>query len=129
MPPRKGQNTQKTICFDNKITLSPFPKKVEKSMQIGTPKVIIVDAERHRRTPRLSAISGKAIDVWVVVFYGLWPIQCATLADFGRRCHYSTIKNRNTKSKTILLQNGWQNPMIIMPKPLKYHQHGTQNLH
>ena len=43
----------------------------------------IVDAERHRRTPRLSAISGKAIDVWVAVFYGLWPIQCATLAEIG----------------------------------------------
>ena len=26
----------------------------------------IVDAERHRRTPRLSAISGKAIRVWVL---------------------------------------------------------------
>ena len=44
---------------------------------------VIVDAERHRRTPRLSAISGKAIDVWVAVFYGLWPIQCATLAEIG----------------------------------------------
>ena len=43
----------------------------------------VVDAERHRRTPRLSAISGKAIDVWVAVFYGLWPIQCATLAEIG----------------------------------------------
>ena len=43
----------------------------------------IVDAERHRRTPRLSAISGKAIDVCVAVFYGLWPIQCATLAEIG----------------------------------------------
>ena len=31
---------------------------------------IIVDAERHRRTPRLSAISGKGIDVWVAVFMG-----------------------------------------------------------
>ena len=43
----------------------------------------IADAERHRRTPRLSAISGKAIDVWGAVFYGLWPIQCATLAEIG----------------------------------------------
>ena len=46
-------------------------------------KNFILDAERHRRTPRLSAISGKAIDVWVAVFYGLWPIQCATLAEIG----------------------------------------------
>ena len=44
---------------------------------------VSLDAERHRRTPRLSAISGKAIDVWVAVFYGLWPIQCATLAEIG----------------------------------------------
>ena len=43
----------------------------------------IVDAERHRRTPRLAAISGKAIRVWVAGFYGLWPIQCATLAEIG----------------------------------------------
>ena len=34
-------------------------------MAKGTPKVI-VDAERHRRTPRLSAISGKAIRAWAV---------------------------------------------------------------
>ena len=66
-----------------KITLSASSKKLEKSMPDGTPKVVIVDAERHRRTPRLSAISGKAIDVWGAVFYGLWPIQCATLAEIG----------------------------------------------
>ena len=46
-------------------------------------KISSLDAERHRRTPRLSAISGKAIDVWVAVLYGLWPIQCATLAEIG----------------------------------------------
>ena len=46
-------------------------------------KNFIVDAERHRRTPRLSAISGKAIDVCVAVFFGPWPIQCATLAGMG----------------------------------------------
>ena len=44
---------------------------------------VSLDAERHRRTPRLSAISGKAIDVWVAVFYKLWPIQCVTLAEIG----------------------------------------------
>ena len=43
----------------------------------------IVDAERHRRTPRLSAISGKAIDLCDAVCFGLWPIQCATLAEIG----------------------------------------------
>ena len=49
---------------------------LEKGMQ-----KVSLDAERHRRTPRLSAISGKVIDVWGAVFLGLWPIQCATLAD------------------------------------------------
>ena len=29
-----------------------------------------LDAERHRRTPRLSAISGKAIRVWAAGFFG-----------------------------------------------------------
>ena len=42
-----------------------------------------LDAERHRRTPRLSAISGKAIDLCDAVCFGLWPIQCATLAEIG----------------------------------------------
>ena len=37
-------------------------------MQNGRPKVIIVNAERHRRTPRLVAISGVAMYVWVVGF-------------------------------------------------------------
>ena len=50
----------------------------EKGMQ-----KVSLDAERHRRTPRLSAISGKAIDVCVAVSVGLWPIQCATLAETG----------------------------------------------
>ena len=31
---------------------------------------ISLDAERHRRTPRLSAISGKAIRVWAAGFFG-----------------------------------------------------------
>ena len=52
-------------------------------MQKGMRIVVIVDAVRHRRTPRLSAISGKAIDVRGAVFYGLWPIQCAMLAEIG----------------------------------------------
>ena len=55
-------------------------KKIKKSMQKGTHKDI-VDAERHRRTPRLSAISGKAIRG------GLWAwaeaIQCETLVEIG----------------------------------------------
>ena len=37
-------------------------------MKKGMPKVVIADAERHRRTPRLSAISEKAIDVWAAGF-------------------------------------------------------------
>ena len=43
----------------------------------------IQDAERHRRTPRLSAISGKMVDVWAAGFLRMWPIQCATLAEIG----------------------------------------------
>ncbi len=65
----------------------------------------IVDAERHRRTPRLSAISGKAIDVWVAVFYGLWPIQCATLAEIGDAAITVLSKLGIEKVKTIILQN------------------------
>ena len=45
-------------------------EKIEKSMQKGMPNVVIVDAERHRRTPRLSAISGKAIRAWAGGFFG-----------------------------------------------------------
>ena len=41
----------------------------------------IQDAERHRRTPRLSAISGKAIDVWVAVFF--WAVA-DSMRDAGR---------------------------------------------
>ena len=43
----------------------------------------IQDAERHRRTPRLSAISGKMVDACDAVCFWLWPIQCATLAEIG----------------------------------------------
>ena len=106
------------------FTLSPFLKKVEKSMPKGRLKVI-VNAERHRRTPRLLAISGGAI------CRGLWAWAVAdSMRDAGRnwrRCHYSTIKNRNRKSKATLLQNGWQTQTNIMPKPSKYHQHGAWN--
>ena len=60
-----------------------------------------------------------------VFFSGLWPIQCATLAEIWRRCHYSTTKFRNRKIKAIwletILQNGWLNHSSIMPKPFKYH--------
>ena len=41
----------------------------------------IVDAERHRRTPRLSAISGKAIRVWAAGFFG---IVADSMRDAGR---------------------------------------------
>ena len=43
----------------------PFSKKVEESMPKGISEVI-VDAERHRRTPRPLAISGKTIYVRVL---------------------------------------------------------------
>ena len=31
-------------------------------------RISSIDAERHRRTPRLSAISGKMVDVWAAGF-------------------------------------------------------------
>ena len=49
----------------------------------------------------------------------LWAVADLT-RDAGRnwrRSHYSTIKNLNRKSKTIILQNGWLNHSNIMPKP------------
>ena len=88
-------------------------------------KNFIVDAERHRRTPRLSAISGKMVDVWAA---GFLRAVADSMRDAGRnwrRCHYSTIKFRNRKIKAIwletILQNGWLNHSNIMPKPSKYH--------
>ena len=85
----------------------------------------IQDAERHRRTPRLSAISGKMVDVWAA---GFLRAVADSMRDAGRnwrRCHYSTIKFRNRKIKAIwletILQNGWLNHSNIMPKPPKYH--------
>ena len=85
----------------------------------------IQDAERHRRTPRLSAISGKMVDVWAA---GFLRAVADSMRDAGRnwrRCHYSTIKFRNRKIKAIwletILQNGWLNHSNIMPKPSKYH--------
>ena len=44
-------------------------KKYKKSMPKWASKVSL-DAERHRRTPRLSAISGKAIRAWAAGFFG-----------------------------------------------------------
>ena len=72
-----------------------FRKQVDK---------IIVDAERHRRTPRLSAISGKAIRVWVAVFFGLWPIQCATLAEISDAA-FTVSSKIETESVNSFLQS------------------------
>ena len=50
----------------------------------------IQDAERHRRTPRLPAISGMMVDVWAAGF--LWAVA-DSMRDAGRnwrRCHYNT---------------------------------------
>ena len=56
-------------------------------------KKFIVDAERHRRTPRLAAISGKAIRVWNVGFFGA---EADSMRDAGRnlRCWHSNNKKR-----------------------------------
>ena len=44
-------------------------------------KLRIVDAERHRRTPRLPAISGKAIRVWAA---GFFEAVADSMRDAGR---------------------------------------------
>ena len=97
--------------IQKKSTTNPSKIVLEKAMQISSkmePKSI-VDAERHRRTPRLSAISGKAIDVWAVVFYGLWPIQCATLAEIG------------DAAITVLSNFGIEKVKLFYCKTDKYH--------
>ena len=117
----------------------------------------IVDAERHRRTPRLSAISGKAIRAWVV---GLgcgrfnvrrWQIL-ATFGDIRRHLAIKATKKWATGVKisaNLVLksnQNLWKIKVasrmrfwsvlgrpwgakwsILGDQPSKYHQNGSQN--
>ena len=77
----------------------------------------IQDAERHRRTPRLSAISGKMVDVWAA---GFLRAVADSMRDAGRnwrRCHYSTIKNRQQfycKTGDKIRQISCQNPQNII---------------
>ena len=65
---------------------SLFSKKVEKSMPKGISKVI-VDAKRHRRTPRPWAISGKTIYIRMM---GL--IQIDSMRNTGRKLATLAIK-------------------------------------
>ena len=51
--------THRHALYKGILVVNAYYDKIEKFIQ---------DAERHRRTPRLSAISGKAIDVWVAAF-------------------------------------------------------------
>ena len=47
-------STHRNIMYEGILVVDAFYDKIENLIQ---------DAERHRRTPRLPAISGKAIDV------------------------------------------------------------------
>ena len=65
-------------------------------------KNFIQDAERHRRTPRLSAISGKMVDVWAA---GFLRAVADSMRDAGRNLatlplQYYQISD--WKNKTIL---------------------------
>ena len=90
----------------------------------GMPKVSL-DAERHRRTPRLSAISGNAIRVWAAVFFGAMADSMRDAGRNWRRCLYNTIKFRNRKIK-LIIQISCQNLQNIIldrvaaqpPRPL-----------
>ena len=73
-------------------------------MQKGSSKVI-VDAERHRRTPRTLAVESKAL-------------ESKKSADIGR--HWRG-KKRKKHAKTMNIS-----PKRV-PKSLKYHQNGSQN--
>ena len=108
--------THRNALYKGILVVNAYYDKIENFIQ---------DAERHRRTPRLSAISGKMVDVWAA---GFLRAVADSMRDAGRnwrRCHYSTIKFRNRKIKAIwletILQNGWLNHSNIMPKPPKYH--------
>ena len=72
-------------------------------------RISSLDAERHRRTPRLSAISGKAIRVWAAGFFGAVADSMRDAGRNWRRCLYNTIKFPYRKRKTMLLETELQN--------------------
>ena len=71
----------------------------EKAMQKAS-----LDAERHRRTPRLSAISGKAIHVWAAGFFGAVADSMRDAGRNWRRCLCNTTELPCWKSTAILLE-------------------------
>ena len=78
--------------YEGILVVDAYYDKIEKLIQ---------DAERHRRSPRLAAISCKMVDVWAA---GFLRAVADSMRDAGRnwrRCHYSTIKIRNRKIKAI----------------------------
>ena len=83
----QNQGYRKDGKIDEKTMQKGGCQKVGKSMPKGTPKVI-VDAERHRRTPRLSATSGKAICVRVL---GL--TQADSMREAGRNWRRLRLKS------------------------------------
>ena len=54
-------STHRNALYEGILVVDAYYDKIENFIQ---------DAERHRRTPRLAAISGKAIDAWVAGFFG-----------------------------------------------------------
>ena len=80
------QKSYPCVHRDTIFTFSTFREQNEKDMKNGGQKVI-VDAERHRRTPRPWATSGKTIYVRML---GL--IQIDSMRDTGRKLATLAIK-------------------------------------
>ena len=52
-------STHRNALYEGILVVDAYYDKIKKLIQ---------DAERHRRTPRLPAISGKMVDVWAAGF-------------------------------------------------------------
>ena len=106
-------SSHRNTMYEGILVVDAYYDKIEKLIQ---------DAERHRRSPRLAAISCKMVDVWAA---GFLRAVADSMRDAGRnwrRCHYSTIKNRkqfycktDDKIRQISCQN-LQNITNMAPK-------------
>ena len=86
---RKITNT-KTVCTFIKQNIRNHARNVEGESVVKSTfnqskmeVMSILDAERHRRTPRLSATWGRR--GCTRVLDGRWPLQCATLAETSKK--------------------------------------------
>ena len=138
---RKGWNARNYLFYNRKRVSGRHEKTLQNRCKIYVRKrhaKSIVDAERHRRTPRLSAISGKAIDAWVAGFFGA---VAASMRDAGRylvdigdagiqislkfkfkrvKQLYANLSRNYCKMNDKIIEH-------IMPKPSKYRQNGSPN--